>query len=106
MSTFLLVHGAWHGGWCWVRVADRLRAAGNRVVVPTLTGTIKLRIPPGTQNGHQLRVRGQGVPGGHGSERGDLHVVVSVQLPREVTAEERALWEQLSRVSSFKPRAH
>ena len=38
MSTFLLVHGAWHGGWCWVRVADRLRAAGNRVVVPTLTG--------------------------------------------------------------------
>lgn len=38
MSTFLLVHGAWHGGWCWVRVADRLRAAGHRVVVPTLTG--------------------------------------------------------------------
>lgn len=36
--TFVLVHGAWHGGWCWVRVADRLRAAGHRVFTPTLSG--------------------------------------------------------------------
>ena len=36
--TYLLVHGAWHGGWCWVRVADRLRAAGHRVFTPTHTG--------------------------------------------------------------------
>jgi pimeloyl-ACP methyl ester carboxylesterase len=38
MSTFVLVHGAWHGGWCWSRVADRLRAAGHEVFTPTLTG--------------------------------------------------------------------
>lgn len=38
MTTYVLVHGAWHGGWCWVRVADRLRAAGHRVLTPTLTG--------------------------------------------------------------------
>jgi len=36
--TFVLVHGAWHGGWCWSRVADRLRGAGHRVFTPTLTG--------------------------------------------------------------------
>ena len=36
--TYVLVHAAWHGGWCWVRVADRLRAAGHRVLTPTLTG--------------------------------------------------------------------
>jgi DHA1 family bicyclomycin/chloramphenicol resistance-like MFS transporter len=36
--TFVLVHGAWHGGWCWRRVADRLAAAGHRVFTPTLTG--------------------------------------------------------------------
>ena len=36
--TFVLVHGAWHGGWCWSRVADRLRAAGHRVFMPTCTG--------------------------------------------------------------------
>jgi pimeloyl-ACP methyl ester carboxylesterase len=36
--TFVLVHGAWHGGWCWQRVADRLRDKGHRVFTPTLTG--------------------------------------------------------------------
>lgn len=36
--TFVLVHGAWHGGWCWQRVADRLRGGGHRVFTPTLTG--------------------------------------------------------------------
>ena len=38
MSTFVLVHGAWHGGWCWDRVSPRLVAAGHRVTTPTLTG--------------------------------------------------------------------
>jgi pimeloyl-ACP methyl ester carboxylesterase len=38
MSTFVLVHGAWHGGWCWRRVADRLRAGSHTVFTPTLTG--------------------------------------------------------------------
>src|SRR6185437_3159851 len=36
--TFVLVHGAWHGGWCWRRVADRLSAKGHYVVAPTLSG--------------------------------------------------------------------
>jgi len=36
--TFVLVHGAWHGGWCWQRVADRLRGGGHKVFTPTLTG--------------------------------------------------------------------
>ncbi len=36
--TFVLVHGAWHGGWCWCRVADLLRARGHRVFAPSLTG--------------------------------------------------------------------
>lgn len=38
MATYLLVHGAWHGGWCWRRVADILRARGHQVHTPTLTG--------------------------------------------------------------------
>lgn len=37
-KTFVLVHGAWHGGWCWRHVADILRGAGHRVFTPTLTG--------------------------------------------------------------------
>jgi len=38
MSSYLLVHGAFHGGWCWREVAGRLRAAGHDVFTPTLTG--------------------------------------------------------------------
>jgi pimeloyl-ACP methyl ester carboxylesterase len=37
-KTFVLLHGAWHGGWCWSRVAEPLRAAGHRVYTPTQTG--------------------------------------------------------------------
>ena len=38
MTSFVLVHGAWHGGWCYSRVAKILRAAGHEVFTPTLTG--------------------------------------------------------------------
>lgn len=38
MATYVLVHGAWHGGWCWQRVTPLLRAAGHEVFTPTLTG--------------------------------------------------------------------
>jgi len=37
-ATYVLVHGAWHGGWCWIRLAERLRAAGQAVFTPTCTG--------------------------------------------------------------------
>src|SRR5262245_44258791 len=38
MATFVLVHGAWHGGWCWRKLRTMLRAAGHEVYTPTLTG--------------------------------------------------------------------
>src|SRR6478609_10145055 len=37
-KTFVLVHGAWHGGWCWRRVSDLLEKQGHKVFTPTLTG--------------------------------------------------------------------
>ena len=37
-TTFVLIHGAWHGGWCWRRVSDRLETKGHKVFAPTLTG--------------------------------------------------------------------
>ena len=38
MTTYVLVHGAWHGGWCWSRVARTLKETGGEVYTPTLTG--------------------------------------------------------------------
>ena len=79
---------------------------GTQVVVPTPTGSIRLRVPPGTQPGHRLRVRGQGLPQGAAAARGDLNVVIKISLPTTVSSEERAAWEQLRQVSGFDPRAH
>jgi curved DNA-binding protein len=75
---------------------------GTSVTVPTLGGgRVKVRFPAGTNNGQELRVRGQGLPKGKGGPRGDLYVVTDVQLPQKVTDEERALWEKLRDVSRF-----
>lgn len=79
---------------------------GASIVVPTLDGSIKLRIPAGTQNGHQLRVRGRGLPKGKSGERGDFHVIITVSLPAKLSDDERALWEKLRAASSFNPRTN
>ena len=78
---------------------------GAEISVPTLDGKLKLRIPPGSESGQQLRVRGRGLPKGKSGERGDFHAVLTVQLPANLTAEERALWEKLRSGSQFNPRA-
>lgn len=77
---------------------------GAQVIVPTLDGPVKLRIPPGTGNGQQLRVRGRGLPKGKSGERGDFHAVITVQVPQHLSGEERALWEKLQSTSTFQPR--
>lgn len=87
-----------------VDVAPWEAVLGTELLIPTPTGKIKLRIPPGTNHAHQLRVRGQGLSQGSDGDPGDLYVIVNVKLPTASTSEERALWEQLSRVSRFNPR--
>jgi curved DNA-binding protein len=76
---------------------------GTQVAVPILGGRVNIKIPPGTQSGHRLRVRAQGLPQ-RGGGRGDLFVVVSIQVPERTDERERALWEQLARESRFNPR--
>jgi curved DNA-binding protein len=75
---------------------------GASVPVPTLEGPINIRIPPGTQTGQRLRVRGRGL--GKEGQRGDLFVVTRVQVPDQSTDPEKRLWEQLRRESHFRPR--
>lgn len=77
---------------------------GTQLSVPTLDGPIKLRVPAGSENGHQLRVRGRGLPKGKDGGRGDFHATVTLQLPTELTAAERELWEKLRDTSTFNPR--
>ena len=76
---------------------------GAQVRIPTLDGTTSLRVPPGTSAGSRLRLRGLGLPNENG-DRGDLYAVIRVTTPSEVSAQERALWEQLAKTSGYKPR--
>lgn len=69
---------------------------GGEVTVPTLEGNLKLMIPPNTQNGRRFRLRGKGMPKlREENSVGDLYAKVNVRLPEELSAEERALFEEL-----------
>lgn len=68
---------------------------GAEVSVPTLEGKVQLKIPSGTQPGQKFRLKQRGLPDGQGG-RGDLYVVAEVELPKTLTAKERALWQQLA----------
>ncbi len=77
---------------------------GAELTVPTLDGTIKLRVPAGSENGQQLRVRGRGLPKGKSGGRGDYHATITIHSPADIPAAERELWEKLRDVSKFNPR--
>ncbi|MDA8355949.1 MAG: molecular chaperone DnaJ [Actinomycetota bacterium] len=73
-------------------------ALGSTITVPTLDEPVTLRVPPGTQPGTHLRVKGRGVPSGggrNGAGPGDLLVRVEVQVPKAMTDEQRAAVEAL-----------
>ncbi len=76
---------------------------GTHLSVPTMDGKVSIKIPPGTQTGQKLRVRGRGLPQ-RGGAGGDLIVVARVEVPEHITEEERKLWTQLADVSRFRPR--
>jgi curved DNA-binding protein len=72
---------------------------GGEAEVPTLSGkSVRLRIPPLTQNGQVFRLKGYGMPAvGKPAETGDAYARVEVQLPTQISAEERTQWEALAK---------
>ena len=78
-------------------------ALGARIEVPTMDGSVTVKIPAGTPNGKTLRVRGRGGPkpaGGHG----DLLVRVQVQVPQKLTRHEKELLEKFAESHKASPR--
>jgi molecular chaperone DnaJ len=80
-----------------VLVAAAQATLGDRVTIPTVDGDVDLKIPPGTQPGEQLRLKGKGVPKSRGFGRGDHIVTIVVDIPKKLSKRERELWEQLQR---------
>jgi curved DNA-binding protein len=73
---------------------------GGEADVPTLSGKpLRLKIPPTTQNGQVLRLKGHGMPAvGKPNETGDVYVTINVELPRTLTPEQRELFESLKKL--------
>ena len=79
-----------------VAIPFTLAALGGKVRVPTLTGQINLTIPHGSQSGSQLRLRGQGIVDSAG-RKGDLRVLVQVEIPKSLTQKQRDLLNELDK---------
>jgi curved DNA-binding protein len=86
-----------------LRVAPWEAALGATVPVPTLSGTAQVKVPPGSSSGRRLRLRGLGLPTRDGG-RGNLYATVEIAVPKELSDEERELFEKLAAVSGFDPR--
>jgi molecular chaperone DnaJ len=80
---------------CTIPVNIAQAALGCEIEVPTLEGPHKLKIPEGSQNGAQFRLRNKGVPVLNGGGRGDLFVHLDVRIPTRLTREQRKVLEQL-----------
>src|SRR5258706_6763452 len=78
---------------------------GTSVQVPTPGGSVRLKVPPGTHAGRQLRLAGRGLPKPHAGE-GDLFAIVQIAVPTVTSERERALFKELAGVSTFNPRGH
>jgi curved DNA-binding protein len=73
---------------------------GAEIAVPTLDGSVNIKIPAGTPSGQKLRIRGRGL-----GKSGDLLVNTKIVVPDKISAAQKELWESLARESQFNPRA-
>jgi curved DNA-binding protein len=110
-DLYLLVHLRPHRGFrregddlqVDLRVTPSEAALGATVPVPTLSGTAQVKVPQGSSSGRRLRLRGRGLPTRDGG-RGNLYATVQVAVPKDLSDEERDLFEKLAAASDFDPR--
>jgi curved DNA-binding protein len=77
-------------------------ALGTSIVVPTLAGNVRLKVPAGAKSGQKLRLPGKGMPSPEGA--GDGYVVLQISLPSHLSEAEKALYGQLREASDYDPR--
>ncbi len=78
-----------------VRVPVTVAVLGGEALVPTLDGSVAIKIPPETPTGRVFRLRGHGLPHPGGKGRGDLLATLAIELPRRLTSRQLELFEQL-----------
>jgi len=85
--------------YCDVPISFATAVFGGEIEVPTIEGKIMMKIPPGTQGGRTFRLRNRGITHLHDSGRGDQLVKVQVDVPTELTAEQKRTLKEFARVS-------
>jgi curved DNA-binding protein len=72
---------------------------GGETIIDTLSGKIKVKIAPGTQNAKQVRIKGKGMPVYGSTGHGDLYVIIQVTIPEQLTGAQQELFEKLKNLS-------
>jgi molecular chaperone DnaJ len=78
---------------------------GDEIIVPTLDGKAKMKIPPGTQNGHVFRLKARGFPSLHSSGKGDQLVRIKIDVPTRLTERQKQLLHEFAEISGEKARS-
>lgn len=79
-------------------------ALGAKVQVPTLGGTVELKIPPNSQTGRKMRLKGKGISSAKAT--GDQYVTLAIITPRPITEDDRELYQKMAKTMPFNPRSH
>jgi curved DNA-binding protein len=90
---------------CEINLSPAQAVLGSEAAVNTLDGSIRIRIPAGTQNGRLLRLRGRGLPKLKGDAKGDQLVRAKIVIPATVSAQEKELYEKLAALEKEKVEA-
>lgn len=90
--------------YCQLPITPAEAVLGGPIEVPTLDGLVKMMIPPGVRSGQKLRLGGKGYP--IDDERGDQIVEIQIVAPRDLSSQERDLYEKLRQLETFNPRAN
>lgn len=95
---------------CKVPISPVEAVLGGAIEVPTIDGLVKMTLPPGVRSGQRLRLANKGYPdktGGHEAgkgDRGDQLVEIQIITPKQISEQEKELYEKLSIIETFKPR--
>jgi curved DNA-binding protein len=87
-----------------VPVAPWEAALGAEIEIPTLEGSVSMKVPPGSKGGQKFRLAGKGLPRPNGGA-GDLYAVLNIAVPGTLSEREKKLYEELREASRFNPRS-
>ncbi|MBM3707492.1 MAG: J domain-containing protein [Actinobacteria bacterium] len=90
--------------YCEVPVTIKEAVMGAKIDIPTFQGAVSMTLPPNTQSGKTLRLKGKGMPKIKSTEHGDLYVKIKVVIPTNLTNDQRKQFEQFAKVYNENPR--